>query len=122
MPVVRECLACSWGHSFLILCICTAGCGRRTVRWHVTDGATMASSDDDGLCFLGTHPHTLPCLSVGVMAAGAWSTAAAAAAQFFLPQLANFAFLTLPISSTHTDTLGNKLQTSANLHCEIRRH
>ncbi|PWV20019.1 hypothetical protein C3747_7g568 [Trypanosoma cruzi] len=32
----------------------------------------------DGRCALGTHPHTLPCLSVGVIAAGAWSTAAAA--------------------------------------------
>ncbi|KAF8277528.1 hypothetical protein TcBrA4_0110780 [Trypanosoma cruzi] len=30
----------------------------------------MASSDDDGRCALGTHPHTLPCLSVRVIAAG----------------------------------------------------
>ncbi|RNC51874.1 trans-sialidase, partial [Trypanosoma cruzi] len=40
------------------------------VCWRVTDGATMASSDDDSRCALGTHPHTLPCLSVGVIAAG----------------------------------------------------
>ncbi|RNE96123.1 hypothetical protein TcG_13124 [Trypanosoma cruzi] len=40
----------------------------------------MASSDDDSCCALGTHPHTLPCLSVRVMAAGTWSTAAAAGA------------------------------------------
>ncbi|RNF05781.1 hypothetical protein TcG_11163 [Trypanosoma cruzi] len=38
----------------------------------------MAFSGGDSRCVLGTHPHTLPCLSVGVMAAGAWSTAAAA--------------------------------------------
>ncbi|KAF8306738.1 hypothetical protein TcBrA4_0031440 [Trypanosoma cruzi] len=30
----------------------------------------MASSDDDSRCALGTHPHTLPCLSVRVIAAG----------------------------------------------------
>ncbi|RNC40380.1 hypothetical protein TcCL_NonESM10144 [Trypanosoma cruzi] len=28
------------------------------------------ASDDDSRCALGTHPHTLPCLSVGVIAAG----------------------------------------------------
>ncbi|EKG06656.1 hypothetical protein TCSYLVIO_002233, partial [Trypanosoma cruzi] len=37
----------------------------------------MAFSGDDSRCVLGTHPHTLPCLSVGVIAAGAWSMAAA---------------------------------------------
>ncbi|KAF8283656.1 hypothetical protein TcBrA4_0060290 [Trypanosoma cruzi] len=30
----------------------------------------MASSGIDGRCALGTHPHTLPCLSVEVIAAG----------------------------------------------------
>ncbi|EKG02286.1 hypothetical protein TCSYLVIO_006692 [Trypanosoma cruzi] len=40
----------------------------------------MASSDDDSCFALGTHPQTLPCPSVGVIAAGAWSTAAAAGA------------------------------------------
>ncbi|RNC38631.1 hypothetical protein TcCL_NonESM12106 [Trypanosoma cruzi] len=30
----------------------------------------MASSDDGSRCALGTHPHTLPFLSVGVIAAG----------------------------------------------------
>ncbi|RNC53517.1 hypothetical protein TcCL_ESM09144 [Trypanosoma cruzi] len=29
----------------------------------------MASSGNDSRCALGTHPHTLPCLSVGVIAA-----------------------------------------------------
>ncbi|KAF8286475.1 hypothetical protein TcYC6_0020370 [Trypanosoma cruzi] len=48
------------------------------VCWRVTDGATMASSDDNSRCVLSTLPHTLPCLSVGVIAAAAWSTAAAA--------------------------------------------
>ncbi|EKG07924.1 hypothetical protein TCSYLVIO_000941 [Trypanosoma cruzi] len=37
----------------------------------------MAFSGDDSRCALGTHPHSLPCLSVGVIAAAAWSTAAA---------------------------------------------
>ncbi|KAF8281555.1 hypothetical protein TcYC6_0006640 [Trypanosoma cruzi] len=38
----------------------------------------MAFSGDESRCALGTLPHTLPCLSVGVSAAAAWSTAAAA--------------------------------------------
>ncbi|KAF8306608.1 hypothetical protein TcBrA4_0023080 [Trypanosoma cruzi] len=37
----------------------------------------MAFSGDDSGCVLGTLPHTLPCLSVGVSAAGEWSMAAA---------------------------------------------
>ncbi|ESS55911.1 hypothetical protein TCDM_12596 [Trypanosoma cruzi Dm28c] len=44
----------------------------------VTDAATMAYSEDDSRCALGTHPHTLPCPTVGVIAAGEWSMAAAA--------------------------------------------
>ncbi|PWV19935.1 hypothetical protein C3747_8g347 [Trypanosoma cruzi] len=50
------------------------------VCWRVTDGATMVSSGDDSRRVLRTHLHTLPCLSVGVIAAAAWSTAAAAGA------------------------------------------
>ncbi|RNC52361.1 trans-sialidase [Trypanosoma cruzi] len=38
--------------------------------WRVTDGATMAFSDDDSRCVLDTHPRTLPCLSVGVLRQG----------------------------------------------------
>ncbi|KAF8306530.1 hypothetical protein TcBrA4_0021880 [Trypanosoma cruzi] len=37
----------------------------------------MAFSGDDSRCALGTNPHSLRCLSVGVSAAAAWSTAAA---------------------------------------------
>ncbi|EKG00998.1 hypothetical protein TCSYLVIO_008029 [Trypanosoma cruzi] len=40
----------------------------------------MAFSGDDSCCALGTHPHTPPCLSVGVIAAATWSTTAAAGA------------------------------------------
>ncbi|RNC42502.1 putative elongation factor 1-gamma (EF-1-gamma) [Trypanosoma cruzi] len=52
--------------SLFLLCQVRALLG---VCWRVTDGATMASSDGDSRCALGTHPRTLPCLSVGVIAA-----------------------------------------------------
>ncbi|KAF8307389.1 hypothetical protein TcBrA4_0018570 [Trypanosoma cruzi] len=38
----------------------------------------MVFSGDGSCCALGTHIHTPPCLSVGVIATGAWSTAEAA--------------------------------------------
>ncbi|RNF00348.1 hypothetical protein TcG_12116 [Trypanosoma cruzi] len=37
----------------------------------------MVFSGNASCCVLGTHPHTLSCFSVGVIAAAAWSTAAA---------------------------------------------
>ncbi|RNC40446.1 hypothetical protein TcCL_NonESM10069 [Trypanosoma cruzi] len=45
----------------------------------VTDGATMVFSGDDSRCALDTSTHSSS-LSVGVIAAAAWSTAAAVGA------------------------------------------
>ncbi|EAO00144.1 hypothetical protein Tc00.1047053508221.220 [Trypanosoma cruzi] len=80
MPAMCEGAACSWGillSSLFLLCRMWALLG---VCWRVTNGATMAYSDDDSRCALGTHPHTLPCLSVRMIAAVAWSMAAAVGA------------------------------------------